>query len=116
MADLTTRQVIKPGKPGTKRLHKIYGDQLVCVRYRYDWVRRKRLKTIELIVDEVDWKPSLDALRPDTLVFIKLSGLERELRLRVMRAGGQWKRNEKLWQLSLKEVVKLGLKNRIIWE
>jgi hypothetical protein len=43
---------LKPGQNGTKRLVEQYGDQLICVRYRYDKVKRKRYKTIELIIDE----------------------------------------------------------------
>ena len=37
---------LAPGQNGTKRLSKKYGDQLACVRYRYDKARRKRQKTI----------------------------------------------------------------------
>ena len=55
---MRTRLILKPGQRGTKRLGKQYGDRLLCVRYRYDEKRRKRLKTVELIVDEVDWQPS----------------------------------------------------------
>jgi len=31
-----------PGQKGTRQLVKVYGDQLVCVRYRYDKARQKR--------------------------------------------------------------------------
>jgi hypothetical protein len=48
------RTTLAPGQNGTKRLLRQYGDQLVCVRYRYDKLRGKRLKTIELIIDEQD--------------------------------------------------------------
>ncbi len=41
----------KPGLNGTKKYLQQYGDQLVCVRYRYD-KSKKRQTTIELIVDE----------------------------------------------------------------
>ncbi len=44
------RVALKPGQKGTRRLATRYGDRLVCVRYRYDKVKRKRYKTIELIV------------------------------------------------------------------
>ena len=39
------------------KLLKQYGEQLVCVRYRYDQKRRKRYKTVALIADEKDWLP-----------------------------------------------------------
>lgn len=35
-----------PGQKGTRQLVKVYGDQLVCVRYRDDKARQKRLKTV----------------------------------------------------------------------
>jgi len=54
---MKTRLILKPGQKGTKKLAGIYGDMLVCVRYRYDGKRGKRLKTVELIVEETDWDP-----------------------------------------------------------
>jgi hypothetical protein len=44
---MRTRLHLKPGQKGTKRLLALYGDSLVCVRYRYDAERRKRFKTVE---------------------------------------------------------------------
>ncbi len=41
----------------SKKLCAKYGEKLVCVRYQYDDIKRKRYKTVELIIDEVDWKP-----------------------------------------------------------
>ena len=35
---------LKPGQKGTKQLLSQYGDRLICVRYRYDVQRKKRLK------------------------------------------------------------------------
>ena len=34
------KATLAPGQNGTKRLLKEYGDQLVCVRYRYDKARQ----------------------------------------------------------------------------
>ena len=51
----STRRVrlnLKPGQKGTKQLLAQYGDRLVCVRYRYDAYRKKRLKTVEILVAE----------------------------------------------------------------
>jgi len=44
-----------PGQPGTKKLLEKYGEKLVCVRYRYDNLRHKRIKTVELIEEEISW-------------------------------------------------------------
>ena len=54
---MKTRLTLKPGQKGTGRLVNIYGDRLVRVRYRYDEERKRRLKTVELIVEETDWNP-----------------------------------------------------------
>ena len=45
-------QNLKPGQPGTKRLLAQYGEQLLCARYRYAAVQRKRFKMVELMIEE----------------------------------------------------------------
>ena len=55
LKNMKTQTHLKPGQKGTKRLVEEYGQSLVCVRYRYDKVRRVRLKTIEIIVEEKAW-------------------------------------------------------------
>jgi hypothetical protein len=54
---MTTRLKLRPGQKGTKKLLDIYGDALVCVRYRYDEDRGVRVKTAEIIVETRDWAP-----------------------------------------------------------
>jgi len=39
---MKTRLTLKPGQKGTKKLIAEYGDQLVCIRYRYDPQKKKR--------------------------------------------------------------------------
>ena len=51
----------KPGQPGTKSLVAQYGERLVCVRYRYDAQKRRRFKTVELIVDSRSGVPEADS-------------------------------------------------------
>jgi hypothetical protein len=46
-APLRTRLTLRPSQPGTKQLRVQCGERLVCVRYRYDEQRQKRLKTVE---------------------------------------------------------------------
>lgn len=57
---MKVKSTLTPGQKGTKQLTKEYGEQLICVRYRYDSSRLKRYKTVELIVDEQDWAPDND--------------------------------------------------------
>lgn len=54
---MQARLKLKPGQKGTKKLVELYGSRLVCVRYRYNEARQKRFKTVELIVEELDWTP-----------------------------------------------------------
>jgi hypothetical protein len=54
------------------------------VRYRCDPERRKRYKTVELIVAEPDWAPPPG---PDDLVQVRVAFGEEALRQRVKQAG-----------------------------
>jgi hypothetical protein len=72
-----------------QQLLALYGDRLVCVRYRYDAQRMKRFKTVELIVAERDWEPSPPPrFADDVPVAVRLDFGEVELRQRVKQAGG----------------------------
>lgn len=68
-----------------------YGDQLVCVRYRYNAQRRKRkrFKTVELIVAERAWGPPLPRFAADTIVGVHVDFAEVELQAQVEQAGGK---------------------------
>lgn len=48
---METRVTVRPGDKGTKKLVQEFGQKLLCVRYRYDPVRRMRHKTVELVVE-----------------------------------------------------------------
>lgn len=61
-----TRKMIRPGKPGTKKLTQKFGEDLVCVRYRYDKKRKKRYTTVEVVIDESPWNPSKRKKRSNT--------------------------------------------------
>ena len=55
---IKTKSIRKPGEPGTKKLTQIYGNDLICVRYKYDYKLKKRYKTIELQIEETPWIPN----------------------------------------------------------
>lgn len=57
---MKVKSTLSPGSKGAKQLTEQYGDQLICVRYRYDETKQKRYKTVELIVDEQEWAPDQD--------------------------------------------------------
>lgn len=112
--------VYRPGQKGTRKLVAQYGEQLVCVRYRYDPVRRKRYKTIELIIDAAPWRPDpLPELPPPPpprprRVGIRVAYGERDLRDKIKAVGGTWSKDEKLWRVPSDQITALGLEKRIV--
>jgi hypothetical protein len=44
-------------------------DRLLCVRYRYDKQRNKRLKTVEIIIEETEWYPEKKEETPNRKVY-----------------------------------------------
>jgi len=118
------RTVRKPGDPGTLKLVEKYGDRLVNVRYRDDPVKRKRYKTVELIVAEEDWQPPAEtsdeiappAPEPRTTprVPLRIQYFEKDLQQQVKAIGGIWHAGEKLWYAPEAHVQRIGLENRIV--
>jgi len=90
---MLVRTIRKPGEAGTHKLLARYGDRLICVRYRYDPIRRKRFKTAEIIVAEEDWLPEPGAgneaqpVQPaqPQRVGVRIAYHERELRQKSAR-------------------------------
>jgi hypothetical protein len=70
------RLVRRPGQHSAKDLVAQYSEQLICVRYRYNPIREKRYKTVELILETVDW-----SLAPasDTVVALRVAIHERDV-------------------------------------
>ena len=108
------RLSLKPGQPGTKGLLAEYGERLVCVRYRYDAQKRRRFKTVELIVESTDWRPRGGQAEGEQMVSLRVDWRELDLRQRVKAAGGVWDRENRVWRLSLGGVTDLGLESRIV--
>ena len=111
---MKTRLTLKPGQKGTKKLLRQYGDDLVCVRYRYDEATRKRYKTVEIVVEEIEWpvKSPLDG--PETVVGIQVQWGELDMWKRVKDAGGKWDARRKIWLMPQRVVEQLGLVERIV--
>jgi len=107
---------LRPGQKGTRRLLAKYGDRLVCVRYRYDPARKRRFKTVEIIVDERAWVPHRARFTDDQIVGLRVAYDEVEIRERVKHAGGTWDRPRRVWRLAYGEAVALGLGERLVAE
>ncbi|MFQ6112683.1 MAG: hypothetical protein ACE5NG_01200 [bacterium] len=111
---LKIKRVVKPGQPGTKKLTERYGDNMICVRYRYDAENKRVLKTIELIIENMPWQPHSERIPKNKIVNLRVAANEIELRKRVKAAGGKWHPGKQVWQLAYKDILNLGLKERIV--
>ena len=111
---MKTKRVIRTGKAGTKRLQKLYGDQLICVRYKYDYTRNRKYKTIELIVEDKEWAPKDNDPYLKKVRKFKLYFNEVNLRQKVIACGGIWNNTGKYWELDLRNIIKLNLEKRIV--
>ena len=110
---MKTRLTLKPGQHGTQKLVEEYGEKLLYVRYRYDPERKRRVKTAEVIVDEVPWMPNVGRISRTTRVGIEVAVGEVPLRKQVKDAGGVWNPHKRVWELTYGQVVQLGLEERI---
>ncbi|QKE63296.1 hypothetical protein HNE05_07950 [Aquipseudomonas campi] len=113
-------KTLKPGRNGTKRLVELYGKQLLAVRYRLDRDKQLSYTTVELIIET---KPAptpglnLTAQRlyqNRQLVPLRIHYDEEDLRRLLLRAGGKWDLEKKVWRIRYGDAIKLGLKDRII--
>ena len=141
---MRTRKTLRPGSPGTKALLQEYGDRLVCVRYRYDDRRRIRLKTVELVVEEIEYPEATDATpvcapnaapppssvpekatphtrgvtghREGDHVSLEVGWDERRIHRELKAAGGRWDPRTRSWKVARTAVMRLNLAHRIIKE
>ena len=113
---MRTRLHLKPGQKGTKQLLAQYGDRLICVRYRYDPQRKKRFKTVELLVAERDWEPPRPPYADSQIVGLRIGFAEVAARERAKQAGAKWNPDRKVWELRYREAVALKLARRIVKE
>ena len=91
-----------------------YGDRLICVRYRYDAQRKKRFKTVELLVAERDWEPPRPRFAHDQIVGLRVPFADVAVRDRVKQAGGTWNPQRRVWELRYDRTIALGLEDRIV--
>jgi hypothetical protein len=109
---LSTRKV-SPGQKGTRKLHAQYGDRLPCVRYRYDPQQQKRLKAIELMIEEAPWPPPPAPFAASAIVGVRVAFEEIELQRRIKQAGGKWNPARRVREMRYDQAMTLGLEDRI---
>ena len=112
---MNTRSTLKRGQRGTRKLTQRDGDQRLYGRYRDDPVRKQRLKTVELIIEEADWDP-YEQGAPDQIVGIRVAMEERTLQKSLRKVGGIGNRHRKVWELRYDTVLALQLASRIVDE
>lgn len=103
---------LKPGQKGTKRLVEVYGDALLCVRYRYDEKRGIRLKTVEIVVEEKPNTPSRFKIGDIVSILVHFDEMELREQLRTLRA--RWDAQAKLWFVPYRLIRGTPLEERII--
>jgi hypothetical protein len=117
---MKTRLTLSPGQKGTKKLLQQYGDQLVCIRYRYNPELKRKYKTVELIVEESPWIPdnSKSIMKKESKfnkpVKVRIGYSETNLRDQIKNSGGRWQNEDKAWLLPYRKAVEFGLESRIV--
>ncbi len=107
------RRILKPGQNGTRKLTEEYGDRLLCVRYIYDDETNVKLKTVEIIVDKKPWHKDGKRIPGNKIVGVHVAYGEIRIGRLIRSAGGKWNRQSKVWELPYREVLALGLAERI---
>lgn len=113
------RKRLTPGMNDTKRYQQRFGERLLYVRYSRDPAKKRRLTTVELIVDEAPLLPPRSKVEktlfphPNQIVFVRIDYKESKLRSKAKAAGALWQPELKLWRMPYRIAVKLGLKERI---
>jgi hypothetical protein len=105
---------LDPGAPGSKKYLEKYGDQLVCVRYKYDAEKGTKLKTVELLISEEPWQKQKRRIPMNKIVLVRVGYDEMNLQRLIKQSEGQWNRQKKLWEVAYGSVKPLGLEDRII--
>jgi hypothetical protein len=109
-------RTLLPHQDGAKKLKAQYGPRLVCVRYRNDITQGRKITTVEIVVAERPWTPVRPSISPDTILPITVEYHETDLRHAVKAAGGIWDRQHKVWRVAYRDIVALGLIERLVTE
>ena len=111
---MKTIKKLLPGMDGTKKLVDRYGDKLVCVRYRMDDKRNRKVKTVELIIDESSLSTDASKIPMNRIMSLDVKHDEALLGRAIKSVGGSWNQKEGAWELPYKQVLALGLEQRIV--
>jgi len=105
-----------PGQPGTNKYLEKFGENLICVRYRYDSKGKRKVKTVELVIEDEPWQYTPKKTAQNKILNLHIDYDETYFRKLVKAAGGRWNPQKRSWQLAYKDIIELGLTDRIIDE
>ena len=76
----------------------------------------QRLKTVELVVESVPWKPRARTprRRDQDIVAVRIDYRETDLRERAKRLGAVWRPAQKVWEISWGDARRLGIGDRVV--
>lgn len=103
---------LRPGRPGTIKLVRQFGCQLLLVRYRFDWTGLFRYTTVEVLVEA---SAVTRGSRPQALFAVHLKSNEPKLKSAVQRLGARWDPQYLCWLVPGHAVQALGLVHRVEW-
>ena len=106
---LRVMKKLAPNQRGAVALTRLHGSALVCVRHRQDAVGAFRYTTVELLV-----ACHAIAARNHHAVGLTIDFRDAELRAKLLKHGGHWDPNCKLWIVTRKVAAQLGLQSRIV--
>ena len=113
---LVTYKTITAGLPGTKSLMRKNGMELICVRYRYDKPNHRKIKTAEYVINSWNEKRDKGNIPFNKILHLRVEYGEEQIGRLIRSAGGNWNKEKKYWELPYREVISLGLTDRIIPE
>ena len=68
----------------------LYGERLVCVRYRDDVEGQRKITTVEIVAEERPWHPVKQRIPDDAYLSLKVEYGEVAIGRAIRDAGGQW--------------------------
>jgi len=69
------------------------------VRCKHDQEQKRRITTIEIIVDEKNWNMNQKRIPKNKIVGLKVEYGEVQVARLIKAAGGKWNKSKKVWEL-----------------
>ena len=86
------------------------------MRYLYDELSGRRLKTVEIVIEQTPWRgrPRRPRRNDHDLVGVRIGWNETDLRIAVKKTGAIWRPRQKLWEMTWDAVRALGIGHRVV--